>query len=49
MTPERFADILARQLPDAAKRVRADYVIDTGRTLAETRAEVAHLVEKLTA
>ena len=49
MTPDRFEDILARQLPDAEKRARADYVVDTGQTLAETRAEVARLVEKLTA
>lgn len=47
MTPERFAAILAKQLPDAEKRARADFVIDTGRTLAETRAEVGRLVEKL--
>lgn len=49
MTPARFADILARQLPDAEKRARADYVIDTGLSLAETRAEVWQLVEKLAA
>ena len=32
---------------DAEKRARADYVIDTGRPLAETEASVAALVEKL--
>lgn len=47
MTPERFAQILTLQMPDAEKRARADYVIDTGGTLAATRAEVARLVEKL--
>lgn len=49
MTPQRFAEILALQMPDAQKRARADYVIDTGASLAETRAEVARLVDKLTA
>jgi dephospho-CoA kinase len=47
MTLERFEHILALQLPAAEKRARADYVIDTGTTLAETRAQVARLVEKL--
>jgi len=49
MTPGRLDSILAIQLSDAEKRARADYVIDTGTSLAETRAEVARLVEKLTA
>ncbi|MBC2670052.1 dephospho-CoA kinase [Novosphingobium piscinae] len=47
MTPEKFAQILALQVPDAEKRARADHVIDTGASLAETRAAVAALVRQL--
>ncbi len=47
MTEEKFAQIMAIQVPDAEKRARADYVIDTGCPLAETRALVEGLVEKL--
>ena len=48
MTAERLDHILALQLPDAEKRARADYVIDTSGPLDQTRAQVARLVEKLT-
>ena len=47
MTEERFAQILALQLPDGEKRKRADHVIDTGTSLGETEAAVAALVDKL--
>lgn len=49
MTEEKFAHILGLQMPDAEKGARADYVIDTGKTLAETRAQVQALVDKLKA
>ena len=47
MSEQRLGEILALQWPDAEKRARADYVIDTGRSEAETEAEVRRLVEKL--
>jgi dephospho-CoA kinase len=40
MTGDKLNQLLARQLPDEEKRQRADFVIDTGGSLAETRAQV---------
>jgi dephospho-CoA kinase len=47
MTTEKFEQILALQVPDAEKRARADHVIDTGVSLAETRHAVQALVHRL--
>ena len=47
MTRERFEAMLARQLPDAEKRARADFVIDTGASLEETRKQVRAVLDAL--
>jgi dephospho-CoA kinase len=47
MTPAKFTAILARQMPDAEKRARADHMIDTGTSLAATRRAVEDLVDNL--
>lgn len=44
MTRERFEAILARQTPDAEKRRRADFVIDTGHGLDVARDRVREIV-----
>ena len=46
MTLDRFQAILARQMPDAEKRARADYVIET-LTLDDTRKAVESLVHEI--
>ncbi len=49
MTEAAFAAILAKQMPDAEKRARADYVIDTGSGFPAAEAAVARIVADLTA
>ena len=49
MTPERLDAILAQQVPDAEKRARADYVVDTGKGLDHARVQVAEIIADLRA
>ena len=47
MTAEKFEMIVARQTPDAEKRARADFVIDTGQGLEHARRQVKHIIAQL--
>ena len=40
MTAEKLDQLLARQIPDATKQDRADFIIDTGGSHEETRDQV---------
>jgi dephospho-CoA kinase len=49
MSEAKLAAILARQLPQAEKKVRADHVIDTSGSLESTASAITALIEKLQA
>lgn len=48
MTPAKFEAILARQTPDAEKRRRADFVIDTDHGVDAARDQVLAIIDELT-
>lgn len=47
MTPQKLAAILAKQMPDAEKRRRADFILDTSAGLVDAERQVRHLLHQL--
>ena len=47
MSEEKFASILAKQVPDAEKRRQADFIIDTGQGFDAARAAVDAIIAEL--
>jgi len=47
MTEEKFAALLAKQVPDAEKRRRADFVVDTGQGFDAARAQVRDILARV--
>ena len=47
MSEEKFEAILARQMPDAEKRAKANFVIDTSKGLDHAEAQVEAIVSAL--
>ncbi|HEY5225725.1 MAG TPA: dephospho-CoA kinase [Methylovirgula sp.] len=49
MTEQKLAAILAKQMPDAEKRRRADFILDTSTGLADAERQVRDLIGKILA
>jgi len=47
MTVDKLEHLLARQLSDAERRKRADYVVESGTSLADMHQEIDKLLESL--
>jgi dephospho-CoA kinase len=45
MTEDKLAAILAKQMPDAEKRQRADFIVDTSRGFEPARAQIRAILD----
>ncbi len=45
MTEEKFASLLAKQMPDAEKRARADFIVDSSQGFDSARAQVHAILQ----
>ena len=47
MSEERFTDILAKQVPDAEKRKRAEFIVDSSISVEDAHAQVRVILEAI--
>jgi dephospho-CoA kinase len=47
MTEEKFASLVAKQMPDAEKRARADFIVDSSQSLDHARAQVHDILDTI--
>ena len=47
MSEEKLEAILARQMPDAEKRARADFIIDSSGSFEQTRLQIESIIAEL--
>jgi dephospho-CoA kinase len=47
MTPAKLEGLLARQMPDREKRARADFIVDTNKSIEDCDAMVATIIAQL--
>jgi len=48
MTEQKFEALLAKQVPDAEKRARADFIVDSGQGFEAARAQVREILKAVT-